>query len=105
METPPLVTTGPSTAQPGYLGSPGTVILAGGGTILDDMQVGGRLRVGRWLNDCGTVGVEGEFLALGGDSYNFRDWSGGTPILSRPFFDVKPDLNYDKRGGGRLSRP
>ena len=62
METPPLVTTGPSTSQPGYIGSPGTVILAGGGTILDDMQVGGRLRVGRWLNDCGTVGVEGEFL-------------------------------------------
>ncbi len=87
METPPLVTTGPSASQPGYLGSPGTVILCGAGTVLDDMQVGGRLRVGRWLNDCDTVGVEGEFMALSGDSYNFNAWSGGTPILSRPFFE------------------
>ena len=104
METPPLVTIGPSADQPGYIGYPGTVILAGGGRIMDDLQVGGRLQVGTWLNECGTVGLEGEYLALGGDTYHFREWSGGYPILSRPFYDVtRPTSDPAKRGAGGLT--
>ena len=93
METPALVTSGPSASQPGYLNSPGTVILAGGGRILDGVQAGGGLQVGMWLNDCGTVGFQGDFLALGGDSYEFNAWSSGNPILARPFFDTAPTEN------------
>ncbi len=88
MAVPPLVTTGPSADNPGIMGYPGTVVLAGSGRILDDLQVGGRLQVGTWLNECGTVGVEGEYLGLGGDSYQFREFSPGNPILARPFYDV-----------------
>jgi hypothetical protein len=93
METPPLVTSGPSASNPGILGYPGTVVLAGGGRIMDDLRVGGRLQIGAWLNECGTVGVEGEYLALGSDSYQFHEWSAGYPILSRPFYDVTRPAN------------
>ena len=93
METPPLVTTGPSADQPGYIGYAGTQILYGGGRILDGLQSGGRVQIGKWLDCCNTVGVEGEFLALGGTSDHFYEWSPGDPILSRPFYDVTRPAN------------
>jgi hypothetical protein len=96
METPPLVTTSPQgTPQinAGVLGAPGTQILYGGDRILEGLQTGGRVQAGKWLNPCGTVGIEGEFFALGGDSEHFREWSPGDPILARPFFDVNPTVN------------
>ena len=45
---------------------------------------------------CGSTtarrsGVGGEYLALGNQSDPFRDWSDGTPIISRPYFNVNPD--------------
>ena len=92
MHIPALVTTGQATdPRPGALGEPTTQILFGDLRILDSLRVGGRLQVGLWLNDCQTVGVEGEYLALGNQSDPFRDWSDGTPIISRPYFDVNPD--------------
>jgi hypothetical protein len=95
METPPLVTTGTSASQIGALGLPGTTVLVGGGTLLDGMQVGGQLQAGLWLNHCGTVGMEGDFLALGGTSFHYRAWSNGTPILARPFMDTNPDPDFN----------
>ena len=92
MHIPALVTTGQATdPRPGALGEPTTEILFGDSRILDSLRVGGRLQVGLWLNDCQTVGVEGEYLALGSQTDPFRDWSDGTPIISRPYFDVNPD--------------
>ena len=88
MATPPLVTTGPSPQQPGYLGSPGTVVLFGDSPLNSDVRSGGRLQIGAWLNRCETFGVEGEYSALGEETTHFREWSSGDPILSRPFFDV-----------------
>ena len=99
MHIPPLVTTGPNAANPGFLNDPSgtTQILFGNSTILDNVQAGGRLQAGLWLNDCQTVGVEGEYLALGNQSDPFHDWSDGTPIISRPFFDVlKNEENVEK---------
>ena len=88
METPPLVTSGPSASQPGYIGYPGTQVLYGGDRILDRLQSGGRLQAGLWLDECDRVGLEGEFFALGGDADHYRIWSPGDPIISRPFYDV-----------------
>ena len=56
METPPLVTTGPSASQPGYIGYPGTQVLYGGDRILDRLQSGGRVQAGLWLDTCDRVG-------------------------------------------------
>ncbi len=97
MATPPLVTS-VQTASPnsgtqtGYLGGQGTVVLFGGDRILDGIQAGGRLQLGAWLNPCGTVAIEGEYMALSGAAVHFSDWSPGDPILARPFYDVTTNL-------------
>ena len=51
------------------------------------------MQFGRWLGCCDTVGLEGDFLALGGQSEHFYEWSPGDPILSRPFYDVTRPTN------------
>ena len=88
MNTPPLVTSGPSPQQPGYYGAPGTQVLFGDSLINGEGRSGGRLQCGIWLNPCHMFGIEGEYLALGDEVVHFRDWSSGDPILSRPFYDV-----------------
>ena len=47
-----------------------------------------------WLNPCGTVAIEGEYLALGGAAVHFSDWSSGDPILGRPFYNVVANQQY-----------
>ena len=95
METPPLVTTDtlPITTGAGGLGNPGTVVVFGGDRILNGMQSGGRLQGGLWLNDCDSVGIDGEFMALGGDDVHWSLWSPGVPTLFRPFFDTSTGQN------------
>jgi hypothetical protein len=95
MEVPPLLTTGPSANQPGFIdtnGNPqlGTTVLFGHERINDSLRAGGRLRVGTWLNVCRTVGVEGEYFGLEKAGTNFYTFSDGNPILSRPFISVSP---------------
>lgn len=92
MRIPPLVTTGPSTTQPGYLGSPGTEILYGGSRVDGYGRSGGRLTAGFWLDCAQTIGLEGDFFALGNGTSYYSATSNGNPILSRPFFDVRPTL-------------
>jgi hypothetical protein len=93
MNTPALVTTGPSTTQPGYFGAPGTTVLFGDRAINNEGRSGGRLQAGLWLNCSQTFGIEGEYLALDNEGDHFRQWSSGDPILSRPFFDVTRPAN------------
>lgn len=90
MHIPPLVTTGPSTAQPGYLDTPGTTILYGQDRINGFGRSGVRLTGGTWLNACQTVGVEGDWFALSTATSNFAAGSNGTDIISRPFYDLSP---------------
>lgn len=92
MRIPPLVTTGPSTANPGYLDTPGTQILYGGNRVDGYGRSGGRLTAGFWLNCAQTVGIEGDFFALGNGTSYYSATSSGSPILSRPFFDVNPSV-------------
>ncbi len=88
MNIPPLVTTGTT----GALGAPGTRILYGDETILDDARSGFRVGLGSWF-DCGRCyGLEGDYWMLGETSDHFRaaSNSAGSPSLFRPFFNVNP---------------
>jgi hypothetical protein len=88
---PPLVTTSPAgtpATQAGVLGAPGTVTLFGGDRVNDDARSGGRITLGAWLNDCQTLGVEGDFFMLSSKGTGFAASSAGSPILARPFFDA-----------------
>lgn len=92
MRIPPLVTTGPSAAQPGYLDTPGTTILYGGSRVDGYGRSGGRLTTGLWLDCAQTIGIEGDFFALANATSYYSATSNGNPILSRPFFDTRPTL-------------
>lgn len=87
---PPLVTTSPPgtpRAEAGVLGAPGTTVLFGDGLAGQDLQVGGRVTMGWWLDASHNFGVEGRFFALEGDSTTFFAQSTGDPILGIPFFN------------------
>lgn len=90
MNVPPLVTTGPSANQPGFIGSPGTTILFGAHSLNDFGRSGGRVTAGSWLDDCQLFGLEADYFGLARANSTFTATSGGDPILSRPFFDVRP---------------
>ena len=88
---PPLVTTSPSgtpRADAGVLGEPGTTVLFGDSLAGQDLQVGGRITMGWWLDGSHNVGIEGQFFALEGDSTTFFAESDGGTILARPFFNL-----------------
>ena len=88
---PPLVTASPSSTpatQAGVLGAPSTAILFGGNSVNDDVRSGGRFTLGGWLNDCQTLGVEGDFFLLSSQGTGFAASSTGSPILARPFFNT-----------------
>jgi hypothetical protein len=88
---PPLVTASPPgtpATQAGVLGAPGTVTLFGGDRVNDEVRSGGRFTLGAWLNDCQTLGVEGDFFMLSNQGTGFAASSTGNPILARPFFDA-----------------
>jgi hypothetical protein len=96
MHVPPLVTTGPgptsggtpTAADSGGPGEPLTQIVFGDTDINDRLRAGGRIQFGLWLDCCQRVALEGEYFALGQDGTHFRMWSDGTPVLSRPFYDM-----------------
>lgn len=89
MQTPTLVSTSPSgTAQTaaGVLDQGATPLF--GGDLLRDVRSGGRIRFGKWLDECRRFGIEAEYLALGEISDGFSATSTGDPILARPFFNA-----------------
>jgi hypothetical protein len=92
MRVPPLVTTGPNAANPGYLDTPGTTILNGNNQVDGYGRSGGRITLGTWLNPCQTVGIEGDFFQLATATSNYSASGSGATILSRPFFDTRPSL-------------
>jgi len=97
MHVPALVTSGPSAEQPGYIGENGTVVLFGDEDINNKSQSGGRIQAGLWLNPCMTFGFEGEFLSLADATTDFRMWSDGNPIVSRPFYSTgRTDANGNR---------
>lgn len=92
MRIPALLTTSlPGTAREnaGVLGAPGTSVLFGNGTYMDDAQSGFRIRFGFWLANFPGLGVEGEYTGLGDQTETFFADSTGDPILGRPFFNAR----------------
>jgi hypothetical protein len=88
---PPLVTTSdPGTLQTdaGVLNLPTTTILFGNEIAGKDLQAGGRVMLGLWLDDEHNVAAGGRFFGLGGDTTSFSASSDGSTILARPFFNA-----------------
>jgi hypothetical protein len=87
---PPLVTVGPpgSTAA---LGPTTTQVIVGGNDLDHESFSGGRFRAGMWLNECQTIGIEGDYFFLGSRSNNISVSGTGAPgtlTVARPFFNV-----------------
>ncbi|WP_145094148.1 BBP7 family outer membrane beta-barrel protein [Anatilimnocola aggregata] len=68
------------------------VILFGGETLNGEARSGAKFSAGLWLDDCQTVGFEGDYFGLtdGDDSFYLN--SNGSPILARPFYNVLSGL-------------
>lgn len=80
----PLATVTPSITlgNPGALDNPDAVVVLGGSDIDYDLQVGGRISLGRMNHDLGH-GVETNFLFLGESSNTQTVIGDGTSFLSR----------------------
>ncbi len=91
---PALITSSPAGTPPnqiGIAGAPTTSTLFGNKALSDDLQVGGRFRLGAWLDNCRELGVEGEFFGLGNsDDYNT---SRGNSIVARPYNSIGDGFN------------
>jgi hypothetical protein len=91
-DLPPVVTTSPQGTpreDAGVLGIAGTSALFGGRREGNDLQVGGRVTLGIWLDGTHNAGIAGRFFSLEGDVTRFESASTGDPILARPFFNVQ----------------
>jgi hypothetical protein len=86
---PALVTQGSAgDPRPGSLGFPGTITLFGDSAVGGSARSGARFMIGYWFCDQHCLGIEGGGFSLGRRNTNFSASSTGSPILSRPFFDV-----------------
>jgi hypothetical protein len=99
--TPALVTTSPQ-GTPALLARrlnppPGftTTVLIGDDRIGGDLQAGGRINVGFWLDDEQRRAIGVRLYGSEGESQSFAASSTGDPILARPFFDTNPLVNDD----------
>lgn len=88
MGVPALVTSSPAGTpreNVGVLGAPGTTVLFGDEKLHDGTRSGFRLRVGGWLDDCRTCGIEASYFFLGESNEDFSA-SGG--LIARPFYNI-----------------
>jgi hypothetical protein len=93
-DVPPLVTTDPVSEDSTTAGIlPDASILFGGGREEGDMQVGGRIDIGFWIDQRQCLGIGNRFFGLGSDSLRFQIDSLDNPVLAIPFFDVDADDN------------
>lgn len=90
---PPLVTNSPAGTDrsvAGQLDQATTTTLFGNENLVDMVRPGGRIRLGLWLDDFQSQGIEASYLALASRQESFQMTSPGDPILTRPFFNVEP---------------
>jgi hypothetical protein len=84
---PPLLVSSPSTALPSLTTLIGNERFDTGG------RSGQRATIGYWIDDCETVGFQGNFFALQNGESNFSAASDGTTTLARPFINVSDPAN------------
>src|SRR5262249_59464695 len=77
--------------EAGVLGAPGAAVLFGDQDVDDDVRSGLRVRLGFWLDECQTCGLEGSFLYVGREAEaNTFACNPSCPIVARPFFNAAP---------------
>jgi hypothetical protein len=94
---PPLVTSN-STGNSAAIGQPGTQVLFGSPTYLNEAQNtyllggrgGARITLGAWLDRCHRWGIEADWFTIAGASVDYSNFSNGNPATGRPFFSVEP---------------
>ena len=75
-------------AEAGVLGFPTTQVLFGNEKLGNELQSGGRLNAGVWLDPSHNVGLGARYVGLAGASEDFFAESTGDPVLARPFFNA-----------------
>jgi hypothetical protein len=87
---PPLATTGDvaDESAAGELGQDRTVIIAGQHNVFDDLNAGGRLTIGSWLDGFKDRSIVGRGWFSGEATYGFVANQDSHPVLTRPFFNV-----------------
>lgn len=96
MSVPPLVTASPNgtpRSAAGVLGDPRTRILYGDSDINDGIRGGFRIRFGGWFDGCQTCGIDGGYFFLGEQTDRYRADCTDTMVLTRPFFNVSPNVS------------
>jgi hypothetical protein len=85
---PALLTTGPTTdARPGALGQPFTRLLYGDAVDYEDRH-GGRFAFETSLGSTGAWSLAAAYLFLGSRTVGPNEFSPGSPVLARPFFNA-----------------
>ncbi len=79
-------------AQVGILGDPANTVVLGNQRLGDDVLFGGRIELGRWLDDAGSTAIVGSLFGFS-DTANFGFPTDPNTIISRPFFNVDPNVN------------
>jgi putative beta barrel porin BBP7 len=90
-DLPPIVGTSPPGTpriDASVIGTPGYQTLYGADISGRDLQAGGRITLGTWLDATHNAGIGVRFFALDGTAEHFDAVTNGSPILGRPFFNV-----------------
>lgn len=90
-DLPPIVGTSPAGTirnDASVVATAGYTTLYGGDISGRDLQAGGRITLGTWLDGTHNAGIGGRFFALDGTSEHFDQATDGSTILGRPFFNV-----------------
>jgi hypothetical protein len=96
MYVPALVTTSPdgtARADAGVRSAPGTEVLFGERGINTGGRNGGRVTLGYWFGGCREHAIEGDFFNLADANDHYQISSIGSPILSRPYFDINQGVD------------
>lgn len=91
-DMPPIVGTSPPGTirdDASVVGTPGYSTLYGDERVGREIQAGGRLTLGIWLDGTHNAGIGTRFYALDGSSEHFDQTSDGSTILGRPFYNVQ----------------
>jgi hypothetical protein len=90
-DLPPIVGTSPAGTihdDAAVVGTAGYQTLYGGDISGRDLQAGGRITLGTWLDGTHNAGIGVRFYALDGTSEHFDRATDGSTILGRPFYNV-----------------
>ncbi|MEX0641830.1 MAG: BBP7 family outer membrane beta-barrel protein, partial [Pirellulales bacterium] len=101
---PALVTTAPTTGT-GALNDPSTTVLFGNTDINDDVRSGGRIWVGRNFICNSEWGWELNYFNSGEETTEFSQGPIANALVTRPFFNIRPDTGLARDDAELVSDP